>query len=188
MATLSKVSTLHHCILSRRERTSRIWGLRNEVHIRQGNYHDLSIFLNDHFDGVYTMETFVHADDPARTLHQFHQKLKPGGVLVMHEAECKSDAKVPQRLLQLSHCPNTRDSGASRRMEEEAGFDIVGEEDLTQEVKPLWRLFGLVAIVPYKIISMVRLEKRFTNMMAAAEAFRHWDAGKYISIEAIKRR
>lgn len=57
-------------------------GLKDKDSVQKGNYHDLSEFRNSTFDGVYTMETFVHADDPARVLANFHRLLKPGGVLV----------------------------------------------------------------------------------------------------------
>lgn len=57
-------------------------GLECMVSVQKGNYHDLSSFGDTSFDGIYTMETFVHADDPMKALGEFYRVLKPGGVLV----------------------------------------------------------------------------------------------------------
>lgn len=40
-------------------------------------------------DGVYTMETLVHATDLDKVLRGFFRILKPGGRLVEHEYETK---------------------------------------------------------------------------------------------------
>ncbi|KAI1347269.1 S-adenosyl-L-methionine-dependent methyltransferase [Xylaria sp. FL0043] len=49
------------------------------------DYHHLDTLADASFDAVYTMETFVHATDPARVLAGFFRVLKPGGRLAMHE-------------------------------------------------------------------------------------------------------
>ena len=46
-------------------------GLQDGVSVRLGDYHDLADFPNGSFDGIYTMETFVHADDPLKALRNF---------------------------------------------------------------------------------------------------------------------
>ena len=56
--------------------------LEDKGSVQKGDYHDLSTFGNSSFDGIYTMETFVHADDPLKVLQNFQRLLKPGGVLV----------------------------------------------------------------------------------------------------------
>jgi ubiquinone/menaquinone biosynthesis C-methylase UbiE len=38
--------------------------------------HDLSNFTNGSFDEIYTMETFVHADDPLKVLRNFYRLLR----------------------------------------------------------------------------------------------------------------
>lgn len=56
-------------------------GLEKKVTIRLGDYHDLcdTEYQDGSFDGIYTMETFVHADDPRKVLQNFYRLLRPGG-------------------------------------------------------------------------------------------------------------
>ena len=54
--------------------------LEHVVDIRKVDYHYLESFASETFDGVYTMETFVHATDPAHVLREFFRVLKPGGL------------------------------------------------------------------------------------------------------------
>ena len=43
-------------------------GLEDHVSVELGDYHDLSNIPDNSLDGVYMMETFVHADDPLKVL------------------------------------------------------------------------------------------------------------------------
>ena len=43
-------------------------GLGDRISGNVGDYHDLADFDDSSFDGIYTMETVVHADDPQRML------------------------------------------------------------------------------------------------------------------------
>ena len=155
---------------------------------KPGDYHDLADFDDSSFDGIYTMETFVHADDPQRVLQNFKRLLKPGGVLVLHEADFHSDFPTLQEVLRLSHCQNTLEKGAYEKMLEQVGFKDITVEELTDNVLPLWRLFGILGAVPHDILRLFGLQNHFTNMMAGVEAYRHWGEGRYISVKAIKSR
>ena len=172
------VSDAQHTIQSR--------GLQDQVSVQMGDYHDLSSFEDATFDGVYTMETFVHADDPLKVLKNFHRVLKPSGTLVLHEAEFQWDSDLLQEVLRLSHCENTLKEGSYETMLTEAGFRDITVEDLSDNVLPLWRLFGVIGAVPYDILRFFGLHTRFTNMMAGVEAYRHWGQGRYISVRAVK--
>ena len=55
------------------------------IEVRHMDYHHLENLEDASFDGVYTMETLVHATDPAQVLAGFFRVLKPGGRLAMHE-------------------------------------------------------------------------------------------------------
>lgn len=161
-------------------------GLQEQVSVQMGDYHDLSSFDDATFDGVYTMETFVHADDPIKVLSNFARVLKPDGVLVMHEAEFQWDSELLQEVLRLSHCENTLKEGSYEEMLAQTGFKDVSVEDLSDNVLPLWRFFGWLGAVPYDILRLFGLHTRFTNMMAGVEAYRHWGQGRYISVRAVK--
>ncbi|KAK4543014.1 hypothetical protein LTR36_006012 [Oleoguttula mirabilis] len=153
-------------------------GLEGQVSVKLGDYHDLVDFEDGSLDGVYTMETFVHADDPLQVLRNFMHILKPGGVLVVHEADWRSDSTTLQE--------NTMKEGSYEEMLRHTGFADIDVDDMTDNVLPLWRLFGVVGAVPYEVVKTLRLQHRFTNMMAGVEAYRHWGQGRYISVRAVK--
>ncbi|KAK3066072.1 hypothetical protein LTR53_017718 [Teratosphaeriaceae sp. CCFEE 6253] len=170
------------------QRVIRARGLEQQVSVRLGDYHDLpdADFHDASFDGIYTMETFVHADDPRKVLLNFYRLLRPGGVLVLHEADFHWDSEVLQEVLRLSHCQNTLKEGTYEDLLQDAGFKDIELEDYTDNVLPLWRLFGVIGAIPYDLMSLFGLQKRFTNVMAGVEAYRHWDQGRYISVRAVK--
>lgn len=58
-------------------------GLEDVINIKKMDYHSLGGFGDKEFDGVYTMETFVHATEPEVAAREFWRILKPGGKLVM---------------------------------------------------------------------------------------------------------
>lgn len=163
-------------------------GLEEHVSVRLGDYHDLSSFPSDSLDGVYTMETFVHADVPQQGLQNFKRVLKPGGVLMLHEADFHWDSELLQQVLRLSHCQNTLRKGSYETLLEEAGFAEIDIENLSDNVLPLWRLFGVLGAIPYDILRLFGLQHRFTNVMAGVEVYRHWDQGRYLSLRAVKPR
>ncbi|KAK0276513.1 hypothetical protein LTR35_010376 [Friedmanniomyces endolithicus] len=170
------------------QRIIRDRGLEGRVTVRLGDYHELpgSEYRAGSYDGVYTMETFVHADDPRKVLGNFHRLLRPGGVLVLHEADFRWDSEVLNDVLRLSHCQNTLKEGTYEQLLQEAGFGEITLEDYSDNVLPLWRLFGVIGAIPYDLMRLFGLQKRFTNVMAGVEAYRHWDQGRYISVRAVK--
>ncbi|ETI21523.1 hypothetical protein G647_07870 [Cladophialophora carrionii CBS 160.54] len=161
-------------------------GLQDNISVRLGDYHNLTDFDDGSFDGIYTMETFVHADDPLKVLQNFYRLLRPGGVLVQNEADFNRNSELLQDVLRLSHCQNTLEEGVLIGMLEQVGFKDVQLDDLTDEVAPLWRLFGVIGYIPYRILRVFGLHTRFTNLMAGVESYLHWGEGRYISVRAIK--
>jgi ubiquinone/menaquinone biosynthesis C-methylase UbiE len=161
-------------------------GLEKEIQVDYADYRNLSAFPEASFDGVYTMETFVHADDPIKVLGNFKRLLKPGGVLVLHEADFSRNSGKLQDVLRLSHCQNTLAEGGYEELLQKAGYKDFSLEDLTDEVLPMWRLFGVVGYVPYQIFRLLGVEDRFINVMAGVEAWLNWGDGRYISVRAVK--
>lgn len=170
------------------QRTIKKRHLEGQVSVSLGDYHDLSNFTDDSLDGAYTMETFVHADEPLKALRSFYRVLKPGGVLVMHEGDWNYHSELLEDVLRLSHCQNTLKEGTYEEMLKETGFQNISVDDLTDNVLPLWRFFGWLGAVPYDIVRLLGLQNRFTNMMAGVETYRHWGEGRYISVRAEKPR
>ncbi|KAK5625720.1 hypothetical protein RRF57_001436 [Xylaria bambusicola] len=184
------------------------------IEVRYMDYHHLDTLDSAAFDGVYTMETFVHATDPAKVLAGFFRVLKPGGRLAMHEydnvlEEVEQDAangdengtpremkKTPNNKLRRamrqvnkwSAMPTNAVSspGAFKRMLEDAGFVDVQVRDLSDHIRPMTRFFYVLAIVPFLIISLLGLEKYFINTVAGVGAYRGYGFWRYVQIEARK--
>ncbi|KAF1956463.1 S-adenosyl-L-methionine-dependent methyltransferase [Byssothecium circinans] len=176
--------TPHH--LADARKNVQKYGLQDKISVDYGNYHDLSAFPDASFDGIYTMEAFVHADDPIKVLNNFKRLLKPGGVLVLHEAGVKHNSERLQNLLRLSHCPNTLQEGGYEELLQKTGFKDMTLEDLTEEVLPMWRLFGILGYVPYQIFKLLGIQDRFINVMAGVEVWLNWGDQRYISVRAVK--
>jgi len=49
------------------------------ITVRKMDYHHLESLADESLDGVYTMETFVHATEPEAVLGGFYRLLRPGG-------------------------------------------------------------------------------------------------------------
>ncbi|KAI0533973.1 S-adenosyl-L-methionine-dependent methyltransferase [Xylaria digitata] len=180
------------------------------LEVRHMDYHHLDAFGDESFDGVYTMETLVHATNPERVLAGFFRVLKPGGRLAMHEYDnvledvereelrsvSTSKEKRPGKSLkrsmrqvnEWSAMPTNAVSspGAFKRMLEEAGFVDVQVRDLSDHIRPMTRFFYVLAIVPFFIISLLRLERYFINTVAGVGAYRGYGFWRYVQIEARK--
>jgi sterol 24-C-methyltransferase len=61
--------------------------LRYQVTVTNGDYHHLERFEGEGgcFDGVYTMETFIHATEPEVAAAELFRVLKPGGSVAQYE-------------------------------------------------------------------------------------------------------
>ncbi|KAF2105782.1 S-adenosyl-L-methionine-dependent methyltransferase [Lophiotrema nucula] len=160
--------------------------LEDKITVDYGDYHDLDALPDASFDGIYTMETFVHADDPAKVLNNFYRLLKPGGVIVFHEADVVRLSEKFHHIMRLSHCQNTLKQGGYEKLIKDAGFINFTLEDLTEEVLPLWRFFGILGYLPYQLFKLLGIQDRFINVMAGVESWMNWGDGRYISVRAVK--
>ena len=161
--------------------------LEETISVRLMDYHHLNGLTNASFDGVYTMETLVHATDPEKALGEFFRVLKPGGSIALYEYD-HPDLNDPLTLKDISKDLqesmtqiNSRASmpgneafsqGTLQRMLERQGFRDVAEEDLSENVIPMMRLFFLVAYIPYFFICLFGLQAWFVNTQAGVQGYR----------------
>ena len=171
----------------------------NNIEVRVMDYHHLDGLANESFDGVFTMETFVHATDPETALGEFFRVLKPGGSIALYEYDHPAiDPKeVPADLVKRMDEINTRAAmpsnvifteGTLQRMLEDQGFQDVDVKDLSQNIRPMMRLFFLVAFIPYIIISFFGLQAWFVNTQAGVEGYRVLRKGlwRFVAVTARK--
>ncbi|KAI0026047.1 S-adenosyl-L-methionine-dependent methyltransferase [Xylariomycetidae sp. FL0641] len=184
----------HHIYKARRniERSGLPKGM---VNARKMDYHHLDSLKPESFDGIYTMETFVHATDPKAVLAGFYRLLRPGGHLAQFEYDHNTLENSPEdmaasmvKVNQYAAMPTNAIShpGVFKQMLEDAGFEDVVVRDYSKNIRPMTRVFFLLAIIPYLIIRLLRLERYFINTVAGVESHRghgHWH---YVAISAKK--
>lgn len=104
-------------------------------------------FADQTFDGVYTMETLVHAHDYHQVLREFFRVLKPGGRLVLFEYSIPNLQTVPKPLRSLAErvIHNTGMAslpdfthGSFPGILQEAGFTNALSEDVSKHVYASW--------------------------------------------------
>lgn len=171
--------------------------LDGAITIRKCDYHHLDQFPDASFDGVYTMETFVHATDPKAVLDGFFRVLKPGGSVALYEYDHNTAEKddVPDDMLKMFSQVNRYaampanvdfEQGRLPLLLKEAGFQDIEVVDLSNNIKPMLRLFFVVAYLPYLVIKFFGLEAHFINTVAAIVGYRYYKLHRYVSVSARK--
>lgn len=170
-------------------------GLEAAITIRKMDYHHLDGFEDDTFDGVYTMETFVHATEPEAAIREFFRVLKPGGSIAFYEYDHVNLNTAPpqlkdamEKINKYASMPSNAmfDNGVHQRILEDAGFEDVVVEDMSTNVMPMLRLFFVLAYVPYLLVRLLRLQAWFVNTVAGVEAYRGRDFCRYVAVSAKK--
>ncbi|KAJ5773633.1 hypothetical protein N7457_008529 [Penicillium paradoxum] len=179
--------------IARARRNIRAAGLDKAIMIQKADYHRLEEFETDSLDGIYTMETLVHATDVKSVLEGFHRVLKPGGSLVLFEyAHFTSNDSESTKLFDQVNVYAAMPANAKfeantlRSLVEEIGFEDVQTRNLSEHVKPMLRLFYAFAYFPYLFVRLFGLEKYFINIVAAIVAYRYYDQHQYVAIRATK--
>ena len=185
--------TDHHLVDARRNVVTH--GLTSKVSIRKGDYHDLSDLEDSTFDGIYTMETFVHATSSETAAREFFRVLKPGGALAMFEYDHIDFSAAPEEASRSWRFVNHHAAmPASSRFRQgvlqdilrDAGFENIETKDFSDNVLPMLRLFYFLAIVPYFIVSVLGVKHKFVNTVAAYEGYVYRDFVRYIAVSATK--
>ena len=176
------------------------WGKQNVkaqnveglVEVSTMNYQDLA-FEDGFFDGAYTMETLVHADDPDQAMREFYRVLKPGGVIAHFEYEHNminhpSAMSIFTRTNDYAAMPAFQQFsiGTIQQKLEKTGFREVEVRDISLNVVPMLRFFFILAVIPYIFIRLLGLEGRFVNTMAAVEFYRFKESMRFVAIKARK--
>ncbi|MGH7195351.1 MAG: class I SAM-dependent methyltransferase [Candidatus Saccharimonadales bacterium] len=161
------------------------------------SYMDLP-FSDNSFDGVYTMETLVHAPDYRQALAELYRVLRPGGKLALFEYSItpeaglsKIDKSALERIRQVNKVAsmpafNHFEHRSFKPKLEAAGFSHVKEEEITERMLPMLKSFYEKANGPYKIIKKFGLENHFINTMSAVEFYENPKLWRYNTVTASK--
>ncbi|RAL17629.1 class I SAM-dependent methyltransferase [Aspergillus homomorphus CBS 101889] len=192
------IDIIEHHLYKARRNITRAGLSEHQVTVRKMDYHHLQSLRRESFDGIYTMETFVHATDPESVLAGFFRLLRPGGRLALFEydhvlsvADTQEQAAMVEDMRKINEFAamptNSRSHpGTFKEMLEDAGFEDVVVRDYSENIRPMTRLFFLVAYVPYLIVTMLGLQRYFINTVAGVQSYRGRDHWHYLAISARK--
>ncbi|KAI9676468.1 MAG: hypothetical protein M1817_000625 [Caeruleum heppii] len=176
----------HH--IQKAQRNIQTHGLEEAVTIRKMDYHNLEQLSSASFDGIYTMETFVHATDPEKVLRGFRRLLRPGGKLALYEYDHNTFHPAMETVNRYAAMPANAQfrEGVLERMLTDAGFQDIEVEDLSKNIRPMLRFFFLLAYLPYLLIKLLGLQPWFVNTVAGVEGYRGQDGWRYLAVTARK--
>ncbi len=156
-------------------------GLEKKVEFRVMDYMNLD-FPNEKFDGIYTMETLVHVSDYKRALDGFYRTLKSKGRLVLFEYTMSpiedislTFRKTAKMIIKESgmHSLPYFLHGKFPEILKGSGFTNISVENITPRILPMLRKFYLIAYLPYQIIKLLKIQRKFINATSAAEAYKN---------------
>lgn len=149
------------------------------------------------FDGVYTLETLVHAPDYNRVLNNFYHALKPQGKLVLFEYTILPQDQLTKEQQGIAKMVNETSGmfsfprfthGIFPKILKEAGFRSISVTEITSNTLPFLKILYRLAFFPYALIKLLRLQKTFINATVAVEINKYLESNifKYVVVEAEK--
>jgi sterol 24-C-methyltransferase len=162
-------------------------GLQARTRFNWGDYHSIA-FADQTFDGVYTVETLVHAADSRQVLREFFRVLKPGGHIVLAEYSRAPDSELSDQALstlqavcEIAAMPTWLElvDGELENRLRDAGFEKVISEDVTEKILPMLRIFSLLGRLPYWVGRRISKPEKTINAMSGVEMYRHQEAWSY---------
>ncbi|MCJ1388873.1 hypothetical protein MMC18_001724 [Xylographa bjoerkii] len=176
-------------------------GVEKAVTARMMDYHHLDGLDDESVDGIYTMDTLVHATDPEKALEEFYRVMKPDGSTALYEYDHPNlDAAskdhqnyLLQALKQINRgtaipANDRLDEGVLQRMLENQGFEDVVVWNLSENMEPMMRLFFLVAYIPYFFICLLGLRAWLVNTETAVQGYRLLRKGLTRSVAVTARK
>ena len=124
------------------------------IGLAEADYHRLP-FPDNYFDGVYTMETLVHAYPLNLVLQEFRRVLKPEGKLVLFEYSIPNLNSLNPIVRNMANRVIERTAmaslhrfthGAFPHLLEEAGFENVRARDISKNVWQTWHFLWKEAL------------------------------------------
>jgi sterol 24-C-methyltransferase len=193
---ITGIDIIDHHIVKARRNIARSGLPKGQVTVQKMDYHHLESIPAESHEGIYTMETFVHATDPEAVLAGFYRILKPGGRIALFEYDHDFEsegvigelADSMKQVNQYAAMPTNERSkkGYFKQLLEDASFVDVEVRDYSENIRPMLRLFYIMAIVPYFIIRLFHLEKYFVNTVAGARGYIGRQYWRYVAITATK--
>lgn len=193
---ITGIDIIDHHIVKANRNISRSGIPKGAFTVQKMDYHHLESLPDESLDGAYTMETFVHATDPETVLAGVYRILRPGGRVALFEYDHEVvDEASPKELVAEMRTVNhwsampTNDrseAGVFKQMLEDAGFEDVEVRDYSENIRPMVRLFFVLAIIPYLFIRALGLDRYFINTIGGVAGYRGRGRWRYVVITATK--
>jgi ubiquinone/menaquinone biosynthesis C-methylase UbiE len=193
---VTAIDIIDHHVVKAKANIARATDLpKGMVTAQQMDYHYLEPFKDETFDGIYTMETFVHARDPAAVLAHFFRLIRPGGHLTSFEYDNDIPSDSPKlffesmkQINEFASMPMNDIShpGILKQMLENAGFVDVEVRDWSEHIRPMTRLFCLLGFFPYILVQLFGLQRYFINTIAGVGCYVGGKYWRYLVISARK--
>ena len=78
------------------------------------------------------------------------------------------------------------EAGVLKKMIEDAGFQDAEVRDYSENIRPMVRLFFVLAIIPYLFIRVLGLHRYFINTVGGVAGYRGCGRWRYVAITATK--
>lgn len=150
-------------------------GVSGKTVFMVADYHRLP-FEDNTFDRVYTIESLSHAYDLPEVISELYRVLKPGGKIVC--AEYEFDIRKLEQLdfnpveyvekRAAIHGIRQFDKGNFKQLLKKAGFTSMKADDWTKPLYPSFSRLRRLARYPAKLVTGLRLQWLFPNVIAAA--------------------
>lgn len=194
---MTGIDIMDHHLEKARRNIAKSGHLKDKITTKKMDYHHLETLQTESFDGVYTMETLVHATEPEQVVDGFYRILRPGGHIVLHEYDYDYESEeaigpalagAMKQISQFGAVPtwDKAKRGYFERLLEGAGFVHVQVEDYSKNVRPMLRLFWLMAVIPNFFVQLFGLQKYFVNTVGGAYAYNAREYWRYVSVSAKK--
>ncbi|MFC6091981.1 SAM-dependent methyltransferase [Saccharothrix lopnurensis] len=131
--------------LARAEAAARAEGVSDRVSFRYGNAMDLD-FPDGSFDAALSIEVFPHLSDRPRAFREAARVLRPGGHFLMSDFTVRG-TPAPEGLVayrQVWRCMPPTTPAETIGWAADAGFELAGVEDMTQNSAFTGDLMGLL--------------------------------------------
>lgn len=150
-------------------------------------------YPDNFFDGVYTMESFVHSPNYRSTLREFYRVLKPGGRLVNFEYsladKMTSDEEKIFGLINNNSAMTSLGSFRHSKLKsiwEKAGFEHFRMLNVIENISPVMRRMYRISFVPYQISRILGRKEKYVNTYAMIHTYRLRNLIHYNLISSLK--
>ena len=131
--------------LARAEETARAHGVEDRVSFRYGNTMALD-FPDESFDAAMAIDVYSHLSDRQQAFHETARVLRSGGHFMMSEFTVRGTPSKEQLTAyqQMWRCVPPTSPAHTVAMAENAGFELVRAENMTQNVTFSGELMGIL--------------------------------------------